>query len=60
MSKIDSEKTTYINTNVLLNNAPKESDDYAVEAEILDAQVKSSGVNNIAIVAPYGAGKVVL
>lgn len=57
MSKIDSEKTTYINTNVLLNNAPKESDDYAVEAEILDAQVKSPGVNNIAIVAPYGAGK---
>lgn len=57
MKKNNSEKVSYINTNVLLNNAPKESDDYAVEAEILDAQVKSLGVNNIAVVAPYGAGK---
>ena len=53
----NSEKKSYINTSILLNNAPKENDDYAIEAEILDAQVKSSGVNNIAVVAPYGAGK---
>ena len=57
MSKSNVEKNPYINTGVLLDNAPKESDDYAIEAEILDLQVKNAGVNNIAVVAPYGAGK---
>ena len=57
MSKEIVEENPYINTGILLDNAPKESDDYEIEAEILDLQVKNAGVNNIAVVAPYGAGK---
>ena len=60
MMETQSEKDIAINASKLsklYNNAPQESEDYAVEAQVLDTQVKSVGVNNIAVVAPYGAGK---
>ena len=57
MTKDTLRKKSNINTRILLNNAPKESDDYSIEAAILDTQVKNAGVNNIAVVASYGAGK---
>lgn len=53
--KVASEK--HIDCDMLLDNAPVESDDYSVEAQALDAQIRKRGVNNIAVVAPYGAGK---
>ncbi|MDE6200813.1 MAG: hypothetical protein K2M47_02880 [Clostridiales bacterium] len=53
--KVVSEK--HIDCDMLLDNAPVESDDYGVEAQVLDAQIRKKGVNNIAVVAPYGAGK---
>lgn len=46
-----------IQSNMLFDNAPNRSDNYQIEAQVLDTQIKKSGVNNIAVVAPYGAGK---
>jgi len=44
-------------TDLLSENSPKFYDDYSAEADILDSQIKKENVNNIAIVAQYGAGK---
>lgn len=42
----------------LTPNTPVVDDEaYARDAEILDIQINSDGVNNIAIMADYGAGK---
>lgn len=46
-----------IDKQTLFDNAPIVSDDYEIEAQVLDAQIKKDGVTNIGIVAPYGAGK---
>lgn len=56
-SKDEVNNEKFIDSDMLLDNAPVDSDDYGVEAQILDAQIKKEGVNNIAVVAPYGAGK---
>lgn len=53
--KVPAEKR--IDCDMLLDNAPIDSDDYAIEAQVLNAQIQKKGVNNIAVVAPYGAGK---
>lgn len=42
---------------ILFDNAPAPNDEYLLEAQALDEQIRKRGVNNIAIVAPYGAGK---
>ena len=50
-------KEKKIDEQTLFDNAPTESDDYEIEAQVLNAQIKQDGVTNIGIVAPYGAGK---
>ena len=42
---------------VLFDNSPKAYDDYSEEASILNTQIQREGVQNIAVVAKYGAGK---
>lgn len=42
---------------LLLDNSPKENPEYDDEAEILTHKIKANGVNNIAVVASFGAGK---
>lgn len=55
MAKED--KKRKINEELMFDNSPIESDDYAIEAQILDTQIKKEGVKNIGVVASYGAGK---
>jgi len=42
---------------LLLDNVAEPNDDYKNEANILDSKIKKRGVNNIAVVAGFGAGK---
>ncbi len=42
---------------LLIDNSPKIYKEYEPEAAILDKQINTPNVNNIAIVAKYGAGK---
>lgn len=42
---------------LLLDNSPKENTEYDDKAAILTHKIKANGVNNIAVVASFGAGK---
>ncbi|MCL2185022.1 MAG: hypothetical protein FWB86_04085 [Treponema sp.] len=50
-------KKTFPYLELLSDNSPKYYEDYSAEADILDSQIRKANVNNIAIVAKYGAGK---
>lgn len=56
MSKAPENKS-YAYLDLLYDNAPEISSDYYEDAEILNKQIENPNVNNIAIVAKYGAGK---
>lgn len=50
-------KVEYPYLDLLTDNSPQAFKDYYEDAAILDKQIKAPSVNNIAIVAKYGAGK---
>lgn len=41
----------------MANNVPRSYEEYCTEAAILDYEINSKGVQNIAVSAVYGAGK---
>ena len=50
-------KNSYPYLDLLLDNSPKAYDDYAEDAAILNKQINTPDVFNVAVVAKYGAGK---
>lgn len=55
MESVVADAMPYID--LLGDNCPKSCEEYATDAAILEKEIKTDGVNNIAIVAKYGAGK---